>query len=50
MIISSTGLSLEDDAIRVAFELKLSTKSFNPSILQCDTFVKICGTHGLPRK
>ena len=48
--ISSCGLRLDDDAIRVAICLRLGANICNPHVCPCGTFVSSLGTHGLSCK
>ena len=48
--ISSCGLRLDNDAIRVAISLRLGTNLCDPHICPCGTFVNSRGTHGVSCK
>ena len=48
--ISSCGLRLDDDAIRVAIGLRLGANLCDPHVCPCGTFVNSHGTHGLSCK
>ena len=48
--ISSCGLRLEDDDIRVAIGLRLGANLSDPRVCPCGTFVNSRGTHGLSCK
>ena len=48
--ISSCGLRLDDDAIKVAISLRLGANLWNPHVCPCGTFVNSRGTHGLSCK
>ena len=48
--ISSCGLRLDDDAVRVAIGLRLSANLCDPHVYSCGTFVNSRGTHGLSCK
>ena len=48
--ISSCGLRLDDDAIRVAIGLRLGANLCDPHVCPCGTFVNSRGTHGLSCK
>ena len=48
--ISSCGLHLDDDPIRVAIGLGLGANLCDPHVCPCGTFVNSRGTHGLSCK
>ena len=48
--ISSCGLCLDDDAIRVAIGVRLGAKLCDPHVCPFDTFVNSRGAHGLSCK
>ena len=48
--ISSSGLRLDDDAIRVAIGLRLGANLCDPHVCPCSAFVNSRGTHSLSCK
>ena len=48
--ISSCGLRLDDDAIRVIIDLRLGANLCDPHVCPCGTFVNSRGTQGLSCK
>src|SRR5207244_65041 len=48
--ISSVGLKMDDEVVRIAFELRLGLNLCEPHLCQCAAQVDVSGIHGLACK